>query len=313
MWNLIDTYLQNRAQNTQIAYNFALRDWCGYLKAKPYTREAWRRVIRATPKDAEGYVGEISQRTGMDYGGKTTLAPNTVRLRVAVLRRVYSILVQCGKVKSNPFVFTDVRLRKGALKRQAAIVDFEIVPEFVRAPDAASQDGVRDRAFFALLFGAGLRISEVRNLRCGDVLVSPDGYLILRLIDTKTADEETQIVSPWAAELVSKLVSRRRNEGATEGDYLVVGYRGERRTPQIGRVTLKTLYRWFTKWRRICGLPPNVTPHSGRVTAVSKLLAEGYKPREVQEFSRHSDIRMVHLYDRRRRGAEENCGVNLKY
>lgn len=190
---------------------------------------------------------------------------------------------------------------------------FESVPEFVRSPSAATSDGIRDRAYFALLFGAGLRISEAQRIRLEDVEVSPDGFLLIRLHDTKGADEETQVVAPWAAELVSKLVSKRKLEGADYSDYLLVRYRGQERRPTIGTVPMKTLYSWFRKWRDVCALPKNITPHSGRVTAISKLLAQGYEPHEVQEFSRHSDARMVLLYDRRRKGAKENCGLNLKF
>lgn len=168
-------------------------------------------------------------------------------------------------------------------------------------------------ASLALLFGAGLRISEAQRIKLGDVQVSPDGYLFIRLRDTKGAAEESQLVAPWAAELVSKLVARRKGEGANNIDFLLVRYRRVPRRQIPGIVPIKTLYTWFCRWRDLCELPANVTPHSGRVTAISKLLAQGYRPHEVQEFSRHSDVRMVLHYDRRRKGTEENCGLNLKF
>jgi hypothetical protein len=48
-------------------------------------------------------------------------------------------------------------------------------------------------------------------------------------------------------------------------------------------------------------------------TAISKLLSDGISHREVQEFSRHSSVQMVELYDKRRIGVEDNPGKKLEY
>jgi integrase len=56
-----------------------------------------------------------------------------------------------------------------------------------------------------------------------------------------------------------------------------------------------------------------VSPHSARATAITKLLADGLPHRLVQEFSRHSSIQMVELYDKRRVGVEDNPGAKLKF
>jgi integrase len=73
------------------------------------------------------------------------------------------------------------------------------------------------------------------------------------------------------------------------------------------------LYRLFKHYCEKAGATQFLTPHSARATAITKLLADGIPHREVQEFSRHSSIQMVELYDKRRLTVEENPGKELDY
>lgn len=315
MWDVIEKYLENRASATRKAYKYSIAEWCRHLHAAPFGDLAWEKFTKATAADAESFMQALSRRRGMDYGGRREASANTLRLRATLLKRTYGVYVATGRLNFNPFALIEVRVKRGSLKRQSALVPFEAVENLVRGPSASTPDGARDRAFLSLLFGAGLRISEARALIIDDIRINDDGLLYLRLRNTKSAFEETQVVAPWAANHVAKLVSRRRLEGAEANDPFLCRYRNEgRRRVPVGRlVNVKTLARWFEKWRDFLGLDRGVTSHSGRVTAISKLLAQGYSPSQVREFSRHVDVRMVELYDRRRRGIEENCGMELKF
>lgn len=67
-----------------------------------------------------------------------------------------------------------------------------------------------------------------------------------------------------------------------------------------GVASTHTLYGSWVRALTRAGLDPrHYTPHSARATAITKLLADGVPHREVQEFSRHSSVRMVERYDKR--------------
>lgn len=116
-WEFLSIYLKNRSQNTRLAYEATIKDWCRHLGADPYSRAAWKKLLRVGVPEAESYVLALSTRLGMDYGGRKEAAQNTIALRVCILRRIYTLLMGCGEVKSNPFALVDIRRRKGARRK----------------------------------------------------------------------------------------------------------------------------------------------------------------------------------------------------
>ena len=59
--------------------------------------------------------------------------------------------------------------------------------------------------------------------------------------------------------------------------------------------------------------PDQYSPHSARATGITKMLEQGIPHRQVQEFSRHSSVRMVELYDKRRIQIDHNPAKVLEY
>ena len=54
------------------------------------------------------------------------------------------------------------------------------------------------------------------------------------------------------------------------------------------------------------GLPPRLSPHSFRVTAITDLLSQGVPLEEVPHLAGHADPRTTRLYDRRQRKVTQN-------
>jgi len=194
------------------------------------------------------------------------------------------------------------------------MVPFEKVLEIVNSPDGESPKGRRDRAALALLFGGGLRRGEVVRLRIGDLRVSSSGTPFVRLRSTKAKRDADQALPDWAAEIVGNLAAERRREGAAEGDYLLISYTGTGGTTPTNRpLSDNGLYRLFREYCLRAGAGAFLTPHSARATAITKLLTDGYSHREVQEFSRHSSVTMVEVYDKRRLTIDDNPGKKLRF
>jgi integrase len=106
----------------------------------------------------------------------------------------------------------------------------------------------------------------------------------------------------------------RKKHGAKETDYLFVGYTGRAgSTPARVPISPAGLYQLFRHYAQLAGVPAHVTPHSARATAITKLLADGIAHRKVQEFSRHSSIQMVEVYDKRRVSVDENPAGQLEF
>jgi integrase len=334
LWLRITAFLSARSPNTQDTYRGVISEWCQFLKGAVGTAAGAQAILGATDLDATRYrewlfsrpgerpryaaaAASSSRNTKKADGLHTTLTNSTVSKKLAILRRLYRMLVASGAVANgNPF--DSDRLpppaRESGMKRPTEMIPFELVTSILSAPNTGTAKGLRDKALLAVLFGGALRRSEAANLRLGDVRTSRAGTTYLYLRATKAKQDAEQALPRWAAEPVLALVKDRLSRGAGSGDFLFVGFTGKAgKTATTTPVSASGIYRTFKQHCESAGAGPYVTPHSARATAITRLLESGIAHREVQQFSRHASIQMVELYDKRRVGVEKNPGKNLEY
>lgn len=310
------------------------------MGADPGTAEAAKLVLGASDLHAVAYKAWLEQQPGQKprlelssvetkelarfrnqhpnlNGLQANLSNATIAKKFAALRRIYRMLIACNLgITSNPFDSDRVPAppKNSGQKRPTEMINFNKVQEVLKIPDATIPKGLRDQALLAVMFGGALRRSEVTGLRIGDLRQTEKGTAFIRLRATKAKKDVDQALPPWAAEPVRKLVMQRLTEGAKSGDYLFVSYRGPGgKFPTNKPFSTSGLYRLFLSYCRQAGIKDFVSPHSARATAITKLLSDGFSHREVQEFSRHSSIQMVEVYDKRRLSIDENPGRILKF
>jgi integrase len=219
-------------------------------------------------------------------------------------------------IAENPFEVDKVPPppKDAGRKRPTQMIEFDLVMEIVSLPDITSAKGRRDKAILAVLFGGGIRRSELVSLRIGDIRKTSTGTTFLYLRHTKAKRDAEQALPSWAAEPLWDLIAERKRERATEGDYLFLGYTGRAGQRASGNPISDTgVYLLFKQYCMAAGAGAFATPHSARATAITKLLADGIPHREVQEFSRHASIQMVEWYDKRRFDVEQSPARGLSY
>lgn len=250
-------------------------------------------------------------------GLQSTLGNATIAKKLVVLRRIYRQLISAGLFKSsNPFDSEQVPVPpvRSGRKRPTEMIPYEVVRELIELPDTNSPKGLRDKCIMVLLFGAGLRRSEVLALRLGDIRQTAKGTHYVRLRATKGKVDADQTIPAWAADWIKKLIELRKQQGAAEIDFLINSYRGRGgQAPAREPLSDSGLYKLFCSYCSQLGIKISVSPHSARATAITRLLDDGFSHREVQEFSRHASVQMVEVYDKRRLGVEKNPGKNIKY
>ncbi|RIL11220.1 MAG: hypothetical protein DCC75_02770 [Proteobacteria bacterium] len=340
VWLRLSAFLSMRSPNTQSTYMGIISEWCEFLGAKAGSKEAAKKVIAATDLHAIAYknwlekkpgerpraqrkgslsreVRIVSGRSAKKVGLEHTLSNATIAKKFAALRRIYRMLIGAGVgVKENPFDSDRVPAppKAAGRKRPTEMVDFAMVQRIVNAPDGKSAKGVQDRAILAVFFGGGLRRAEVLGLRCGDIRRSAKGTIFLYLRSTKAKKDAEQALPPWASKLLLAHLELRRKQGAREADYLFVSFRGRAGSKATeSPLSPAGLYKMFKFYCSKADAGQFLSPHSARATAITKLLSDGIPHRQVQEFSRHSSIQMVELYDKRRMGVDENPAKLLDY
>ena len=345
VWLRISAFLSLKSPATRVTYSGILAEWCRFLGAEPGTTQSAERILSATDLHAIAYrkyletqpgekprfahgTGAPSAERGIlieRAGGKgrkkdgldATLSNATIHKKFAALRRIYRMLLASNfGIAENPFEVDKVPPppKDAGRKRPTQMVEFDRVMEIVSIPDPSTPKGRRDRALLAILFGGGLRRSEVVALRVGDVRRTSSGTTFLYLRYTKAKKDAQQALPNWAADLLWEYINERKAAGSGDADHLFVSFTGQAGKTATTRPMSDTgVYLLFKQSCLAAGAGEYATPHSARATAITKLLADGVPHREVQELSRHSSIQMVEWYDKRRFDVEQSPAKNLSF
>lgn len=341
LWLRVQSFLSLKSANTARTYASVVTEWCEFLGAPPGSADAARLMLSADDLHAIAYRKWLERRPGerpragssssssskalasevkkapKRDGFQSTLANATITKKFAALRRIYRVLIASDLgIAQNPFDSDKVPppSAKSGQKRPTEMVQFELVQQIINLPERSTPKGLRDHAILSVLFGGGLRRSEVVNLRLADLKKTSQGTTFLHLRSTKARKDADQALPVWAADAVWALYNYRLQKGAAPADYLFVSFTGKGGNVETrDQISDHGIYKIFKHYCKLAGAGEFLTPHSARATAITKLLSDGISHREVQEFSRHSSVQMVEVYDKRRIGVDENPGKKLGF
>jgi len=207
----------------------------------------------------------------------------TIRRKLAAVRGLFKFLLREGTVTVN--FARLVRTPKAPQKLPEVMTPEQVntLIDGVAANRMERPDPVRDRAIFELLYGCGLRVSELSGLNLHDV-DRAERWLRVRGKGRK----ERQVPLPGkAAESLERYLAARpavRDEPA-----VLLNHRGRRLTPR-GIAFIVKLYATYING------DPSVHPHSFRHAYATHLLADGADLRAIQELLGHSRLSTTQKY-----------------
>lgn len=288
----LSSHIEDLAPNSQRAYGYCWQLWSDYLDGRHWS-------------DVELEDGERFAEALRGRGNK----PPTVGARIHALKGCYGRLKDLGKVKFNPFATVRIKNRYEPIK-PTPLFPVKLVKKLLRAPSESTKTGVRDRALLAILFGGGLRRHEAQEITLGAIRHLDEKTLYIHLPMTKARKPQQQPLPKWAALLVMKLVTQRSGEGAKLKDPLFVTYYrdGSIRCP----MSYSCVGRIWAKWVEFIG-NDGTTPHSARVTAITKLFEDNVEPTKIRDFARHASVSTTEGYNRRYAGLDKNSALKLNY
>jgi integrase/recombinase XerD len=251
--------------------------------ASRHTLAAYRNDLE---RAAEGVHGELSSASADELSGLgaqwASLAPSTVARRSAALRRFYAFLVDDGLRTDDP----SETLPRPKLERPLPRIldEQEINRMFEAAEDRAASGevtAVRNLALLELLYGSGLRASELVSLPRGAVRAGQP-FLILR---GKGSKERLVPISSRADASVRKWLE------LAPGGTLWLFPSGK---AHISRVRLFQIVRAMAADAGIS--PERVSPHVLRHAFATHLLSGGADLRVLQSLLGHADIATTQIY-----------------
>ena len=212
-------------------------------------------------------------------------ARKTVARKASSLRRYFRWAERTGRVSADPTVGTMVPIRERRLPRVLRSEELGILLDQPRA--AVADDGrarcQRDNAVLELLYGSGLRVSEVCAIRAGDI----DWERRRLTVNGKGSKQRIVPLSEPAAAALSEWMTDGREEMADSSvaeDAVFVNLRGRPMNAQAVRRLVD----------RRASVQTN--PHALRHTFATHLLDGGADLRHVQELLGHADLGSTQIY-----------------
>ena len=251
--------------------------------ASKHTLAAYRSDLE---RAAEGVRGPIGSANADELSGLGTqwaeLAPSTVARRSAALRRFYAFLVDDGLRRDDP---SEALPRPRFERPLPRILDEDEIGRMFEAAEDRAASGevtaVRNLALLELLYGSGLRASELVSLPRGAIRAGQP-FLIVR---GKGSKERLVPISTRADVAVRKWLE------LAPGGVLWLFPSGK---SHISRVRLFQIVRTMAADAGIA--PDRVSPHVLRHAFATHLLSGGADLRVLQSLLGHADIATTQIY-----------------
>jgi integrase/recombinase XerD len=265
------------SDNTVAAYRRDLRRYLAFLTARDVDRpaEVDAGVVRS-------FVASVSAST---HGPEDEpYRATSVARTLSAVRSFHRFLLREGIADRDPTV--DV-VRPRLPRPLPHPLGVDEVRRLIETPDPSTAAGLRDRAILEVLYGAGLRVSELTSLDVDDLDLQ-EGFV--RVVG-KGGKEREVPMGRHAREAVEAYLIRGRPElaGPRSRGAVFLNTRG-------GRLTRQSCAKLLATSASGAGLPRRVSPHDLRHSFATHLLEGGADVRVVQELLGHASVATTQIY-----------------
>jgi len=262
----------------------------GERNSSPHTIKAYSRDLSlfAAYAGSRGWkqIDHIAVRGFLSKLYETKLSKTSVARALAAVRSLYRWLAREGVVEQNPAKLVATPKLPKKLPRVPTIEEMNFVldgemPEVGAFPE-------RDRLMLELLYGCGIRNSELTGVNLDDIRLSTEAILIRGKGKKERyvpfGDSVRTALAAYLPERQKVLSANNKNPAA-----LLINRRG-------GRLTTRSVGRIIKKIAVAKGLSPDVHPHTLRHAFGTHMLEEGADLRAIQELLGHERLATTQRY-----------------
>lgn len=263
------------SDNTLESYTRDIRNFAGYLSQDEKEADISQLLPKVVPDDLYAFMASLH-----DVGLQTS---SQARI-VAALRSFYHYLHSEGLIETDPTLL----LESPAIGRHLPdVLTIEEIDALIAAIPPDKKESGRNRAIIETLYGSGLRVSELCEMRISRY--APDDQLAI--IEGKGSKQRIVPVSPRAASYIASYMEDREQLDIKPGeeDILFLNRRGRR----LSRVMIFTIIKQLAE---LAGIRKNVSPHTLRHSFATHLLEGGANLRAIQQLLGHESIATTEIY-----------------
>lgn len=265
------------------------------------TKSSSLNTCDAYRRDIERYLNYLSQQNVTDLGNIdrfivlgylnylrtdkdiNQLSNRSIARNLSSLRSFYRYLNDTGLVEGNPFMSVKIASSK---KRLPDYLFQDEVDLLLSCFDLNDDFGLRDRTMFETMYGCGLRLSEVVNLKISDIDFNNKILYI-------TGKGNKQRIVPFydlINDLLNKYIHEIRSKYVKKNhDYVFINQRGD-------KLTSRGVQFLLDKVVQTSNLPFKVHPHTLRHSFATHLLDANVDIRVVQQLLGHASLSTTQIY-----------------
>jgi integrase/recombinase XerD len=283
---------------------FILGDWSSYIKGF----KAYLQLERSLSKNSvEAYVHDVIKLTQFLDASSLNLPPDKVELRhlqdflrwitelgmtartqarvISGMKGFYKYLLLENLISMDP---TEMLESPKIGKKLPSIMNIGEIDMLLNAIDLSKPSGERNRAMLETLYGCGLRVTELVELKISCLFFN-EGFL--KIIGKGNKERLVPLGSVAQKRLTMYLDLIRPHIALKRGneDFVFLNRRGNKLT----RVMVFTIIKDLVKKT---GLKKNISPHTFRHSFATHLVEGGADLRAVQEMLGHESITTTEIY-----------------
>ena len=255
------------------SYEADLKDYLSFLNG--LDKKSYEEIGR---DDITAYLQDLRER---DYASKS------VERHIAAVKGFHRFVVTEGITQKNPASFVPLPKVEKSLPE---VLSIDQINALLDQPFEDTPSGMRDKSILEMLYGCGLRVSELVNLDFASLLLEDD---ILRIRGKGNKERFVPILGSARHALDCYLDLARaqlhcKKSAIIDGDAIFLNVRGR-------RITRRAVFDIVEKAGRKVDLP-GLHPHLLRHSFATHMLEGGTDLRVLQEMLGHSDISTTQIY-----------------
>lgn len=212
------------------------------------------------------------------------ISARSVARIISGIKSFFSYLELDGYIQNNPTELLDTP--KIGLKLPT-VLSLEEIELLLSVIDLSTKEGQRNRAILEVLYGCGLRISELTKLRFSDLFFD-EGFI---KVEGKGSKQRLVPISHTAINEIQKYLIYRSQIEVKKG-YENALFLSNRGTP-ISRIMV---FHFIKQYAMEVGIKKTISPHTFRHSFATHLLEGGANIRAIQLMLGHEKITTTEIY-----------------
>lgn len=272
------TYLRlerGMSLNTYNSYGSDVKEFASWLDSESGPGVT---LEKTAGENIRQYLG-----TRIDPNEGPAIAGRTQARILSSLRSFFGWLQIDGVIAENPCDGIDTPKIGRYLP---SVLSIDEVNDIMNSVDQSKWGGVRDRAILELLYGCGLRVTEVSDMKISNIYLQEK---FVRVVGKGNKERVVPMGDPAAEAVTAYLAVRPEPADAKSEDILFLNKSGK----QLSRISV---FNMVKKQAMLAGITKEISPHTFRHSFATHLIEGGADLRVVQEMLGHESILTTEIY-----------------